>query len=141
MDDRQTAKRLLTENKYSLCVVRAENVLYSSHTSGILPLYQAFAGGMDFESCSAADKVVGLGAAMLWQALDIKALHAHIISQHALEFFSGYDIDISYDILASRIKSRTGDGVCPIEALALSSDSFDSFLSDVHTFLSEKELI
>ena len=141
MDDRKTAWNLLSTNGYSLCVVRAENVLYSSHKSGILPLYQAYHGGMRFESCSAADKVVGLGAAMLWQALGIKALHAGIISQHALTFFSGYDIDISYDILANRIQNKTGDGFCPIERLALDSDSFNSFLSGVHAFLSEKELI
>lgn len=141
MEDKNLAKQTLAGNALSLCVVLDGAVVFSSSSSGILPLYQAYSAGMDFTGAGAADKIVGLGAAMLWHALHLRSLHAHVVSAPALEFLNAHDIDISYDILTNGIKDRTGGGSCPIESLALKSDSFEAFLLNVQSFLSAKELI
>ena len=141
MDDKTLAKQTLGREALSLCVAKNNAIIFSSHESGILPLYQAYRHGMDFASCAAADKIVGLGAAMLWHELHIECLHAHIISAPAHAFLTAHDIDISYDILTNGIKNRTGDGFCPIETLAKKSTAFDDFILSVQSFLEEKELI
>jgi len=141
MTDKEIAIQQLNEHHFSLCVVNKASIIFSSEKSGILPLYEAHQSKQVFTSAGAADKVVGLGAAMLWKALDIAQLHAHIVSQPALDYLTKHDIDISYDILTNGIKSRTGEGSCPIETIALKSNSLDSFLRGVTTFLEDKELI
>lgn len=141
MNDIDLAKKALLKNKYSVCVFKNGDKIYYSKKIGILPLYNAFLEKTDFSNCSAADKVIGLGAAKLWKELKILKLSTKIISKPALLFLKENDIEISHEILTNRIKNKAGDGFCPIETLAKQTLSFDDFIKGTKKFLKEKGLI
>ncbi len=64
---------------------------------------------------SAADKVVGKAAAMLFSLAGICELYAEVISRPAAEYLTQKGITFSYGELTDRIINRKGDGQCPME--------------------------
>jgi len=70
----------------------------------------------DLTGFSAADRVVGRGAAFLYVLLGVKAVYAHVISHAALEVLTAHNIAIEYDIAVEHIINRQGNGICPFEA-------------------------
>ena len=64
---------------------------------------------------SAADKIVGKAAAMLYVILGVKAVYSPVMSETAAEVFTNYNIAYEYDELTQNIINRNGDGICPME--------------------------
>jgi hypothetical protein len=141
MDDLVLAKKALADNEYTLCVFKNKEQVFFSKEIGVLTLYNAYKNGHRFNGCSAADKVIGLGAAFLWKALNVSKIDTGLISKPALDFLNNNDIEISYRILTDRILNRTKDGYCPVETLAKDSLNFGEFLKGTGEFLKEKGLI
>ncbi|MEX1377349.1 MAG: DUF1893 domain-containing protein [Eubacteriales bacterium] len=139
--DLKIAKALRDEEGYAVAIVKDENILYKSKDKGILPLYLAFDSKEDMKDASAADKIVGKGAAMFMAELGITHLDTLIISKSALKYLQECDIVVSYSKLVEYIKNRTGDGKCPVETMADASKDFDELLDGVKQFLKRLELI
>lgn len=112
------AKQLLLSDSHT-CVLCKEAKLYTSDLRGVKPLVLWYEGKEDFSLFSAADKVVGRGAAFLYVLLGVKAVFANIISQSALEVLKENNIEASYDTLVNNIINRKGDGICPFEEAVL----------------------
>lgn len=68
---------------------------------------------------SAADKVVGKGAAALFILGGVKELHADVISKPALCLLQTAPIGLSYGKVVPNIINRRGDSICPVERLCL----------------------
>ena len=82
----------------------------------------------DFSGFSAADKVVGRGAAFLYLLLGVKAVYAEVISTPAKELLSAHGVELSYGREAEYIINRKGDGMCPFEAAVLDvSDKTEAY--------------
>ena len=64
---------------------------------------------------SAADKVIGRGAALLYAKMGIREVYGSIMSEKAKEIFELYSVPYYYDTLVSYIINRKGDGMCPVE--------------------------
>ncbi len=64
---------------------------------------------------SAADKVIGRGAALLYAKMKIREVHGNIMSKKAKEIFDLYSVPYFYDSLVPHIINRQGDGMCPVE--------------------------
>lgn len=64
---------------------------------------------------SAADKVIGRGAALLYAKMKIREVHGSVMSEKAKEIFELYSVPFSYDTLVPCIINRNGDGMCPVE--------------------------
>lgn len=82
---------------------------------GVRPLLDLIENRMDVTSFAAADKVVGKAAAYLYCILNVKALHAMVISRPALSVLKAYGIPVTYDTLVPSIQNRTQSGPCPME--------------------------
>lgn len=115
MNDLQKAKELLTEENDTLVLLCGDEII-TSKERGIKPLLNLYDSGKSLCGFSAADKVVGKAAAMLYILLTIKALHATVISRGAAEILSSHGVAFTYDILAEKIINRSGTGFCPMES-------------------------
>lgn len=78
----------------------------------MLDLYKT---GRDYSEYSAADKVIGNGAAFLYLLLGIKELYAPIISTDAKATLDRGSVKIQYDKLVPAIFNHDKTGFCPIE--------------------------
>ena len=113
--DLNKARQLLASEGYT-CVLCREEQCYTSTRRGVAPLLQWLDEGTPLEGFSAADKVVGKAAALLYCLLKVKELYAAVISQGALEVLKKGGIPVCYDTLTEGIINRAGTGPCPMEA-------------------------
>ena len=118
MTDLQKAKKLLTEGDYTCVLCKGEKNYTSTHR-GVLPLTEWFESGEIFEGFSAADKVVGRGAAFLYVLLGVNAVYSYVISYAALEVLRDHNITVEYNTAVPNIINRKGDGICPFEETVL----------------------
>ena len=108
------AKTHLLESTYT-CVLKSEERLLTSTERGVKPLLDWLDAGMELGDFSAADRVVGNGAAFLYVLLGVKELYAHVLSRSAAETLERYRIRVSYGTLVDGIQNRQKTGSCPIE--------------------------
>lgn len=112
--DLEQAKEQLLKEGFT-CVIKKENNVYTSKERGVKPLLKWLDTGTDVKGYSAADKVVGKAAAMLYVLLGVKEVHALVISTRAKDVLTKYGIHVTYDKLVDRIHNRTNTGYCPME--------------------------
>ncbi len=135
------AMQLRDKSGYTLVISKKNQIVYKSKEKGILPLYLAYDKKIDASGASAADKVVGKGAAYIFAEMRIKELNTIIISKPALKYLQDKDIVVTYSRLVDYISNRNKDGKCPVETMAEASSGFETFLDDVRQFLKRLELI
>ena len=112
MNDLERAKSLLQSGGYT-CVLCKDNIVHTSFHRGVRPLLELLE--TDVSGFYAADKVVGKATALLYCLLNVKAIHAQVISQAALQVLQNSPIAVSWDRQVDYIKNRAGDGRCPME--------------------------
>ena len=116
MSDLERAKEGL--NGHTICLVRGEEVLVRDER-GIAPMMALLAEGKSLIGFSAADRVVGKAAAMLFVKAKIKELFAETISRSAAEFLQNSGLPFSYRTMTEYIVNRDGTGRCPMESAVL----------------------
>ena len=121
MSQLRKARELLKSNNLT-CAVCKEDKAYTSTDRGVKPLVLWYESGTDMKNASAADKVVGKAAAMLYALLGIKRIYAGVISKPALQVLNRYGIYTEYKTLVDAIINRQGDGICPFEQAVLKID-------------------
>ncbi len=119
--DTDKAKELLLAHGYT-CVLVKGNEVISSRERGVAPLLEIIDSGRDVSAFSAADKVVGKGAALLYILMGVQSLHGEIMSKKAAEVLEMYDVSFTFSTLAEYIVNRKGDGMCPMEKATLDTD-------------------
>ncbi len=97
------------------CVMTDGSETVTSKERGVHPLIKLYDSKKDFSSFSAADKVVGKAAAMVYVLLGVKEIYSLVISDVAAEVFSRNGIDFYYEKKVPRIFNRTNTGFCPME--------------------------
>ena len=97
------------------CVVCRGETVYTSDARGVAPLLDWLDRGMRLDGFSAADKVVGRGAAFVYVLLGVRRVHALVMSQMAREVLEAHGIEASWDSCPPRILNRDRTGFCPIE--------------------------
>lgn len=115
MSDEEKAKSLLMKNEFT-CVLCKGGSVYTSRESGIKPMLDFIAEGTDLNGFSAADKIVGKAAALLFAYAGVKAVYAQVLGDGAADVFEKYKIGYSYTTRTKNIINRTGSGQCPMEA-------------------------
>ena len=108
------AKEELAAGGYT-CVICRGSATYHTAERGIRPLLRWLEDGTDLSGGCAADKVVGKAAAMLYCLLQVKAVHAGVLSQPAKEVFERCGVAVSCEMLVDAIENRTKTGLCPME--------------------------
>lgn len=112
--DLQQAKSYLLE-KNCTCVLCRGDALYRSYDRGVLPLLTFLDSSINFSCFSAADKVVGKAAALLYCLLGIRAVYASVLSDAAADIFTRNGIAFSCESKVPSIRNRTNTGLCPME--------------------------
>lgn len=112
--DLKKAKAYL-ESENCTCVLCKEDSLFHSRHRGVRPLLDFLDSGKDFTGFSAADKVVGKATAFLYCLLNVRAVHAVVLSDAAAEVFSSASIPFSCETQVPAIRNRTNTGLCPME--------------------------
>ena len=127
--DLEIAKKLLSERKLTLCIVKNGCVVFESRTQGIAPLVDAVAGSKDrLEDSSAADKVVGKSVAWLCVYAGLKAIYASVVSADAVKLLKKYSIHLEYGLLVENILRADREGICPFEQLMINvTDPVDAY--------------
>ena len=123
MTDLDFAKRILDSDSFT-CVLHKDGVTYTSVERGVKPLVLWYESNISFKCFSAADKVIGKGAAHLYVLLGVSSVFAEVISAPALDLLKSHGIRVEYNTKAEHIINRRGDGICPFEAAV--SDIDDS---------------
>lgn len=113
-DQLQKAKSILEEKGYTCVMCKDEELVYT-RKRGVASLLEWLDSGRNFSDFSAADKVVGKAAAMLYVLMKVKDVYAFVISRGAIDVFEKYGIDFNFDSSVDVIKNRTGTGFCPME--------------------------
>lgn len=122
MNDLQRAKSLFSSGGYSCVLVKGEEVV-TSEKSGIAPLLEFIESGKDYGGFSAADKIVGKAAALLYTHMGVTAVYAEVLSVPAQKILKENGIEFEYSTLTEKIINRRGDGLCPMElAVAETND-------------------
>ena len=114
----QKALELLQSGGYT-CVVCRGDAVYTATARGVAPLLAWLESGIDLKDFSAADRVVGRGAAFLYCLLGIREVHARVMSRPASEVLQSYGIRAEADLFVEGIINRKGDGPCPFEAAVM----------------------
>jgi len=112
------ARNLLQSGSYT-CVVCREETVYTTNHRGVAPLLNWLDSDTDLAGFYAADRVVGRGAAFLYCLLNVKAVHARVMSYPAAEVLKAYGIEACADTFVDGIINRTGTGPCPFEAAVM----------------------
>ena len=118
MENLQKARDLLGSGNYT-CVVCKEDTIYTTTQRGVAPLLNWLEAEIDLSGFSAADRVVGRGAAFLYCLLGVKEVHARVMSYPAEEVLLAHGIAASTDTYVPGIINRAGTGPCPFEAAVL----------------------
>ncbi len=108
------ARDILIKNGHTLALFDGSEII-TSDKRGVAPLLELLCEGKELASFSAADRVVGKGAAFLYVLLGIKELYTLVISEGAVRVLSRYKIPVTYEKSVPYIINRKGDGMCPIE--------------------------
>ena len=126
-------------DEQATCVVISGEDVYISHERGVKPLLKLLDEKRDVVGASAADKVVGKAAAMIYVLLGIKELHAYVISSLAVEFLRAHNVSVRYDKLVPMIRNRTDTGFCPMEQATKDINEPNEALLAIRKRLSELE--
>ena len=103
------------EKENCTCVLCLGDAIFSSRHRGVRPLLEFLDSGKDFSGFSAADKVVGKATAFLYCLLDVKAVHACVLSDDAASVLTQANIAFSCDRRVAGIRNRDNTGPCPME--------------------------
>ena len=112
------AIQLLNTGNYT-CVACLGDTVYTATHRGVAPLLSWLETGTILKDFSAADRVVGRGAAFLYCLLGVKEVYANIMSLPAAEVLRTHHIHAEAELFVEGIINRTGDGPCPFEAAVL----------------------
>lgn len=134
--DLQIAKKQLQEGGYT-CVLCKDGKTATSTFRGVKPLLSWLENPALGKGFCAADKVVGKATAFLYILLGAKAVHAHVMSESALQVLKNGKISASYDTLVPYIVNRKGDGMCPMEAATQNARTPEEALTAVKKALAE----
>ena len=114
MTDFERAKELLKTGDYT-CVLVKGDMVYTAVSRGISPMLEFISSGTDLIGFSAADKIVGKAAAMLFVLAGVKEVFASVLSKQAQEVFIKHGVKCSCDMMTDTVINRTGNDICSME--------------------------
>ena len=130
MENLSKARNLLESGNYT-CVVCKDDTVYTTTQRGVAPLLNWLEAGTDLAGFSAADRVVGRGAAFLYCLLGVKEVHARVMSYPAEEVLRAHGIAASANSYVPGIINRAGTGPCPFEAAVMDIQDKETALAAI----------
>ena len=119
----EKAIKILEEEKDLTLVLVLNEDIYKSSEKGIKSLLQLLNSGKNYLNYSAADKIVGKAAAMLYKLLNVNDIYGEVMSIRAINFLEQNNINFKYKIKTKEIINRKGTGICPMEQTVLNIEN------------------
>ena len=120
--DLELAKLKLIEEDLSLVIVKKGKVLFKTQKQGITGFLEAIERlDKNLIAASAADKIVGVAAAMLCVYAGVTSVFALTISEEGIKVLRDNNIVYLFEKTAPNILNRDKKDVCPFEKLAMTS--------------------
>lgn len=135
-NDLERAKSILAQSDFT-CVICKDETIYQTTTRGVAPLLAWLDSQTDMMGFSAADKVVGRGAAFLYRLLGVRSVYGKVMSVHAVKILRAGGIDVSWGTLTDSILNRRKNGPCPIELATRDIQEPENALYIIRTTLEE----
>lgn len=114
LSDVQRARQLLEGEGHTCVLCRGEST-YTDDRAGIAPMMGFIGAGVELKGYSAADRIVGRAAALLFVLAGVREVYAGVMSRGAVEVLEAHGIAHSCTTLTGRIVNRAGTGICPME--------------------------
>jgi len=140
--DIEKAKELLTTG-YTCVLVKGTSIK-TSKANGIAPMLCFIDNNEDLEGYSAADKIVGKAAAMLFTKAKVAEVYAEVLSKSGEAYLKQAGIKYSYKTLTDTIINRMGTDICPMEKTVKDIDDIEEAyraLQETYTNLTKKPSI
>jgi hypothetical protein len=136
--DLEFAKLKLIEEDLSLVIVKKGKVIFETKKQGISGFLQAIEKlDKNLVAASAADKIVGVAAAMLCVYAGVVSVFALTISEEGIRVLEDNNITYLFEKKVSNILNRDKNDVCPFEKLAMDSGSSDEAYVKLKSLASE----
>jgi len=120
--DLELAKLKLLEEDLSLVIVKKGKVLFETQKQGITGFLEAIERlDKNLVAASAADKIVGVAAAMLCVYAGVASVFALTISEEGIRVLRDNNIAYRFEKTVPNILNRDKKDVCPFEKLAMTS--------------------
>jgi hypothetical protein len=124
--DLELAKLKLKQEDLSLVIVKNGKVVFETKKRGISGFLQAIETlDKKLVASSAADKLIGMAAAMLCVYSGLASVFALTVSEGGIKVLEDNNVVCMFEKKVSRIMNRNKTGVCPFEKLAMASTSPD----------------
>ena len=130
MNSIERAKETLKNGKYT-CVVCNNYIIYTSTQKGVAPMLDFIEKNICLTGFSAADKIVGKAAAMLFIFAGVKEIYAEVMSVPAAAILKKHGIEFSYVTITQNIVNRTNTGICPMEQAVAGITDADAALTAI----------
>ena len=139
--DVNLALKALKRDHLTLAISRGGSILYTSRNRGVQDLYCLVKHRPEvLMGASAADKVVGKAAAMLYAESGIRELYADNLSRVAESVLRQAGIKVQYRNMIPFVMNRDRSGMCPIEKLATSVDTLEELMAGLNHFYKDMEI-
>ena len=136
--DLELAKLKLIEEDLSLVIVKRGEVIFETKKQGITGFLQAIEKqDKNLVAASAADKIVGVAAAMLCVYAGITSVFALTISEEGIRVLEDNNITYLFEKKVPNILNRNKNDVCPFEKLAMASGSSEEAYVKLKSFSSQ----
>ena len=129
-DNLAKARQLLDAGDYT-CVLCRESAVHTATQRGVKPLLDWVEEGLCLSGFSAADRVVGRGAAFLYCLLDVAEVYARVMSRPAAAVLEAHGIAVYAGTLVDGIINRQGTGPCPFEAAVMGIENAQDALNAI----------
>ena len=136
--DLEFAKLKLIEKDLSLVIVKKGKVIFETKKQGINGFLQAIKKlDKNLVAASAADKIVGVAAAMLCVYAGVASVFALTISEEGIRVLEDNNIACLFEKKVSNILNRNKTDVCPFEKLAMDSGTVEEAYVKLKTLASQ----
>jgi hypothetical protein len=136
--DLELAKLKLIEDDLSLVIVKGGKVIFETKKQGISGFLQAIDKlDKNLVAASAADKIVGVAAAILCVYAGLASVFALTISEEGIRVLEDNNIAYLFEKKVSNILNRDKNDVCPFEKLAMDSGNSDEAYVNLKSFASQ----
>ena len=119
MTDLELARQALSGHTLALC--KNGDVLCSD-LRGVAPMIGLLREGRDLTGYSAADRVVGRAAALLFLKAGIRELYADTLSEGAAALLTAHGLPFSCCVRTERILNHAQTDLCPMEQAVAGTD-------------------
>ena len=116
----ETARQKIIAGKAGCVIIKNGKIIHEENGRGIAPIldiYRQYPGKM--KRAFLVDKVIGKAAAMVAICGKVKAVHAELICDSAVEILNRHGIRVTYTKRVKDILNRRRTGLCPMEQTVL----------------------